>query len=136
MESITVEAKNENLEKITDMIDTILDKIDCPVKVKLQINVAVDEIFSNISSYAYKQNVGNATVEIETFDNPKSVEITFKDNGVEYNPLLKGEPNVKANLEERDVGGLGVFIVKKSMDDVKYEYSNGMNIFTMRKKYE
>ena len=99
----------------------------------MQIELAVEEVFINIASYAYLPGKGNATVRVEVTENPVSVTITFIDRGVPYDPLAKDDPDVTASAENRAIGGLGVFMVKKTMDDVAYEYRDGQNILTLKK---
>lgn len=133
MKEITVDAKIENVDKVLDFVDAELEKANCNPKTIIEINIAIDEIFSNIANYAYKDNNGTATIEMELNDKTKDVVITFIDSGIPYNPLLKEDPDVKAKLEDRNIGGLGVFMVKKIMDDVVYEYREGKNVFKIRK---
>ena len=95
---------------------------------------AVDEIFSNIANYAYKPVDGKATVGFADSNENRQVEIVFEDSGKPYNPLKKEDPDVNLPIEERDIGGLGILIVKKSMDEVLYEYKDKKNILTLRKK--
>ena len=102
-------------------------------QIQMQIDVAVEEIFVNIAHYAYNPEVGNAMVRVEILPDVPSVDITFIDQGVPYDPLAKADPDVTLSAEERQIGGLGIFMVKKTMDDVKYEYVNGHNILTLKK---
>ena len=98
-------------------------------------DIAIDEIFGNIASYAYAPGTGKVTVQIRVDDKARAVRITFIDSGVPYNPLAKEDPNVKLSAEERKIGGLGIFLVKKSMDDMIYEYKDGKNRLTLVKKF-
>ena len=98
------------------------------MKAQIQIDVAIDEVFSNIANYAYGAGTGEATVRFETMDAPKSVRLTFIDTGVAYNPLEAPDPDVTLAADERQMGGLGVYLVKKTMDDVSYEHVDGRNI--------
>ena len=93
----------------------------------------VEEIFVNISSYAYNPETGPATIRAGITEEPLSVIISFIDNGKQYDPLAKPDPDVKIPLKERKKGGLGIFMVKKTMDDVSYEYKDGQNILTITK---
>jgi len=133
MKEITVKALIENVEVVTNFINEELDKLNCEQKAKAQIDIAIDELFSNIANYAYNPEIGEATVRFEVCDKPLSVTITFMDNGVPYDPLSKEDPNVSLLAEERDIGGLGVFMVKKSMDSVEYEYKDNKNILRIKK---
>ena len=133
MRELTIEAEVENLDNVLAFVDEELEKFDCPPKIQVQIDVAVEELFVNIAHYAYKPEKGNATIKVEVQESPLSVFITFVDNGVPYDPLAKPDPDVTLSAEEREVGGLGIFMVKKSMDDIKYEYKDGKNILTITK---
>ena len=128
MKELTVDAAVENIEVVTDFVNEELEKLDCPVKARRQIDVAIDELFGNIARYAYSPDVGKATVRFSVEENPLEVTITFIDNGIPFNPLEKSNPDTHLSAEERPIGGLGIFLVKKSMDLVEYEYKNGQNI--------
>lgn len=133
MKEIELEAKVENLPTVLALVDEQLESVDCPMKIQMQIDVAVEEIFVNIAHYAYNPEVGNAMVRVEILPDVPSIDITFIDKGVPYDPLAKADPDVTLSAEERQIGGLGIFMVKKTMDDVKYEYVNGHNILTLKK---
>ena len=130
---LEIEASAENLSEVQLFIDEHLEKTGCPAKTMMQIGVAVEEIFVNIANYAYAPEIGKATVRVEVEEQPLAVNITFVDHGVPYDPLAKEDPDVTLSAEERKIGGLGVFLVKKTMDDVSYEYNNGKNILKMKK---
>lgn len=134
MQELTVEAILENMDTVTDFVDARLEELDCSMKVMAQINVAVDELFSNIARYAYQPETGSATVRVEVTEDPLEVVITFMDHGVPYDPLKREDPDVTLSADERKIGGLGIFLVKKTMDDVKYEYRDGQNILKICKK--
>ena len=133
MKELTLVAALENTEPVTEFVNEQLEALDCPMKVKMQIDIAIDELFSNIARYAYAPGKGEATVRVESFENPLAVVITFVDKGVPYNPLEKEDPDTTLSAEERQIGGLGIYMVKKSMDEIKYEYKNGQNILSIRK---
>lgn len=133
MNELSVDATIENLDKIVDFVDAKLDSFDCPIKSKIEIDIALDEIFSNIVHYAYEDKVGKATIRIGQSEDKKEIIIQFIDSGVPYNPLLKEDPDVNLSAEERKVGGLGIYIVKQSMDKVEYEHKNNQNILTIKK---
>jgi len=125
----------ENGAMITEGVEEFLSNNDIPMKVIMNINVAIDEIYSNICYYAYdKENVGNVKITTEIDDS--FVILKFEDHGIKYNPLLKDDPDVTLSLEERQIGGLGIFMVKKMMDEINYEYINGRNVLTIKKKYK
>lgn len=133
MKELKVEATIENIPKVTDFVDEQLEAFDCPIKAQTQIDIAIDELFSNIVHYAYNSEIGSVTVRVEVQEEPLAVVITFIDDGVQYDPLAKEDPDTTLSAEERDIGGLGIYIVKKSMDDISYEYKNGQNILTIKK---
>lgn len=133
MKELNISATVENIAAVTAFVDEQLEELDCPVKTQLQVDVAIDELFGNIAHYAYNPEVGAATVRVEVTDDPLAVVITFIDNGVPYDPLAKADPDVTLSAEEREIGGLGIYMVKKSMDDVSYEYKNGQNILRIKK---
>lgn len=133
MKELNVDATIENVEKVTSFVNEELERCGCTIKAKMQIDIAIDELFSNIARYAYNPDVGPATVRFEVVDEPLSVVITFIDNGVPYNPLEKADPDVTLSAEDREEGGLGIFIVKKSMDEITYEFKDGQNILKVKK---
>ena len=133
MKELTIAAKVENIEAVTDFVNEQLEALDCPMKAQMQIDIAIDELFGNIAHYAYNPEVGYATVRVEVIEDPLAVVITFIDNGVPYDPLAKADPDTTLSAEERDIGGLGIYMVKKSMDDITYEYKAGQNILIIKK---
>lgn len=133
MKELTIAATVENIGAVTDFVDAQLEALDCPMKALMQINIAIDELFGNIAHYAYNPDVGEATVRVEVEEEPLSVIITFIDGGVPYDPLQAAEPDTTLSAEERALGGLGIFMVRKSMDEITYRYENGRNILSIRK---
>ena len=127
---ITLEAVTENLPQVQEFIEKQLQACKCDTKTQMQISVAVEEIFVNIASYAYAPNIGIATIRMEIGD---EVRITFVDQGIPYDPLAKQDPDTTLSSNKRELGGLGIFMTKKLMDDVKYEYRDGSNILTLTK---
>ncbi len=133
MKELTINATLENIQTVTDFVDGQLEELGCSMKAQMQIDIAIDELFGNIVHYAYNPEVGPVTVRVEVTEDPLAVSITFIDNGVPYDPLAKTDPDVTLSAEEREIGGLGIFMVKKSMDEISYEYRSGQNILTIRK---
>ena len=129
----TFDAVLDQLDDVLAFVDEQLDLIDCPMKTRMQVQIAVEEIFVNIASYAYQPGTGKADILVETAKDPRSVTITFKDRGVPYDPLAKEDPDISLSAEDRPIGGLGIFMTKKSMDEMKYEYRDGQNVLTIRK---
>ncbi len=134
VKELTIEAKIENIEAVTEFVDNELELLDCSPRAMMQINVAIDELFGNIANYAYHPGHGPATVRVEVVEEPLSVVITFIDAGQPFDPLAKDDPDITASAEDREIGGLGIFMVKKTMDEVGYEYKDGKNILTIKKK--
>lgn len=134
MKELTVDATVENITQVTAFVDEQLEELGCPVKAQMQIDIAIDELFGNIAHYAYHPKVGAATVRVEVVNEPLSVVVSFIDHGVPYDPLAREDPDVGLALEEREIGGLGIYMVKKSMDEITYEYREGQNILRIRKE--
>ena len=126
-------AEINDITAVTEFIEAELERVECPMKAMMQINVAIDELYSNIVRYGYPDEPGPITVKFVERSDPKTVYIRFEDEGIPYNPLTKEDPDVTLSAEERSIGGLGIFVVKKTMDDVKYKYENGKNILTIKK---
>ena len=136
MKELTITATVENIETVTEFVNAQLEALDCPIKARMQIDIAIDELFGNIAHYAYNPEIGKATVRVEVVEDPLSVVITFIDNGVPYDPLAKADPDTTLSAEEREIGGLGIYMVKKSMDDITYEYKDGQNILAIKKNLQ
>lgn len=132
MAELTVKAQVENLNAVLAFVDAELEKLDCPMRAQMQIDVAVEELFVNIAHYAYAPGEGDARIAV-TADG-QDVEIEFRDSGVPYDPLAKADPDVSLSAEERQIGGLGIFMVKKTMDDMMYQYVDGQNVLKIRKR--
>ena len=132
-DELEVEAIPENLRIVQDFVDSRMEGVDCTMKAKMQIEIAVEEIFINIASYAYQPDRGNAVVRVEVSDQPVIVTITFIDHGIPYDPLEKNDPDITLTAEQREVGGLGIFMTKQSMDEITYQYKDGSNILTLKK---
>lgn len=132
MKEITLKADINNIPQVTEFVECYLEENNVSPKVMIQFNIVIDELFSNICYYAY-ENLGDVKVSVDVTDNPKTVELVFCDWGVPYNPLSKDDPDVTLSAEERQIGGLGIFMVKKSMDQVIYAYEDGKNILKLVK---
>jgi serine/threonine-protein kinase RsbW len=136
MNIMILPAKTEELDRVISFIEEELEANEGSMKVKLLIAVAVEEIFVNIAHYAYTPGEGTAEIQVSFFGQPKSVLISFIDSGIPYNPLIKADPDITLSVEDRKIGGLGIYMVKKSMDQVLYEYKEGKNRLTIIKKIE
>ena len=132
-----LKADDNIADKYMDMVrnsPSELETVNCGTRVITQIDIAVEEIFINIASYAYSEGGGRALVRVEVSDEPITVSITFIDHGVPYDPLAKEDPDVTLPVNERKIGGLGIFMTKQVMDDIVYEYRDGSNVLTLKKK--
>ena len=130
MKELSIEAKVENLNDVLGFITGELEAAGCSVKLQKQIKIAAEEIFVNIACYAYSPATGEAAVRVSVDDR---ITVEFEDKGVPYNPLEKTDPDTSLSTEEREPGGLGIFIVKKIMDTVEYRRDESRNILTIKK---
>ena len=139
LKELTIEAEVENLDKVLLFLGERLDELGCSPRAKMQIEVALEEIFVNVASYAYEradssgEEPEQVSISVEDSNDPLRVEVTIKDSGIPFDPLAREDPDVTLTAEERAIGGLGIYMVKKSMDHVRYEYRDGRNILTFRK---
>lgn len=133
MEEFEVTATVKNLSAVTDFVTSHLDDAVCPFAARMQIELAVDEIFTNICMYAYAPDTGTAKVCVDT-DTPGIFKLIFIDRGIPYNPLEKEDPDTTLSADQRKIGGLGIYLVKKSMDEMFYERKDGQNILTLVKR--
>ncbi len=133
MREIIVPAAEEELTNVQEFVTSQLEDVNCPAKALFQIELAVEEIFINIVSYAYRPEIGEATIRCEICEDPLRVIIEFQDHGKRFDPLAREEADTsKDALMERE-GGLGIFLVRKNMDAVEYRYEDGKNILTISK---
>ena len=134
VKQITLPATVDSIPAVTAFIDAELEEIGCPMPVQFKIDIALDEIFGNIAHYAYAPGTGEATVEFEFDEETRTVFITLTDAGRPYNPTESADPDVSLSAEERKVGGLRIYLVKKTMDGIRYRYENQHNVLTLIKK--
>lgn len=134
MKELIMDAAIENITQAIDFVNEQLQASACPERARVQIDIAVDELLSNIAHYAYYPEAGLAVIRVEVLKEPLSVVISFIDNGKPYDPLEKEDPDITLSMEEREIGGLGIYMVKKSMDEISYEYKDGQNILRIKKK--
>ena len=130
MDEFEVSASVENLHKIDTFISSRLEEAGCPMKTMMKIEIIVDETCGNIVRYS-----GASFIRVSfNRDEDNSVTLTFTDDGIPYDPLSAKEPDISASLDDRPIGGLGVFIVRNTMDKLSYQNKNGRNILTAKKK--
>ena len=130
---ITIEATLQNLEKVNAFVEECLKEKDCSPKAKMQLELVIEEIFTNISNYAYGDGVGSVVIEGNLDVDTAKFMLKFKDRGIPYNPLEQPDPDIGLGLEDRPIGGLGIFLVKKNVDDISYANEDGQNILTITK---
>ncbi len=133
MKEVTVQATVEALVDILAFVEGELEAADAPMKVTMQMAIAVEEIYINIAHYAYAPEVGNATIRCEIQKAPPKILLQFQDSGIPFNPLEKEDADITLSAEERKIGGLGILMVKKTMDAMTYRYEDGKNILTIEK---
>jgi len=128
-------AEVDRLPEVLAFVEEQLEEAGCPIKTQMQISVAVEEIYVNIASYAYAPGTGTAYLRVECTDDPGEATILFVDSGVPFNPLDRPDPDLTLPAEEREIGGLGIYMTKKSMDELHYAYLDGQNRLTMVKAF-
>ena len=133
MKKINVDSAIENLSSVMGFINSELDELKCPERIRAQIKLAIDELFGNICFYAYDSEPGPVTVCVESEKEPPAIIITFMDKGNPFDPLEAEEPDLELSGEDRPIGGLGLFLVQSTMDDLSYEYKDEQNILTLKK---
>ena len=130
----TFPAKTDALSDVLSFVEQQLEKFECPMKIQMAICVAIEEVFVNVAHYAYSGGDGDVTFNISFNNETRDVIFEMIDSGVQFDPLKKPDPDITLSAEERQIGGLGIFITKKTMDQVIYAYQDGKNILTMIKK--
>ena len=133
MSEKTFSANLDALSEVVAFTESEIEKADCPMKTALSLTVAIEEMFVNVANYAYT-NGGTATLAIEHDREKNEILFRLTDSGIPFNPLAKPDPDITLPVEKRKIGGLGIFMMKKAMDEVFYANENGKNILTMIKK--
>ena len=134
MENLIVTAEVKNLDAVTDFVLQRPEIAACPKNTQLQLRLAVEEVFVNIASYAYDPSIGPAEVRCEVLDDPLRVVIQFLDHGKPFDPLAREDADTSEEALMERIGGLGILLVKETMDEVSYSYEEGKNILTILKK--
>ena len=134
MTNKTFKAQTEALSDILGFVDLMLEKYKCSMKTQTAICVAIEEVFVNVARYAYQNGEGDVIFGISFDKESRTITFRMRDKGVPFDPLKKPDPDITLPAEEREIGGLGIFITKKTMDTVEYAYENGENVLTMTKK--
>ncbi len=133
MAEFKIEALKENLNHVMSFVDEHLEGVDCPMKAQMQIDLCVEEMFINVASYAYGSGKGDVIIRLEEEKDPSGISIVLVDEGMPYDPLAKADPDVTASADQRQIGGLGIFLVKKNMDNISYRRDGNKNVFRMTK---
>ena len=133
MEELKLDATVENLPEVTEFVTASLEERDCSMKIVMQMELVIEEIFVNVASYAYAPDSGLVTVQKSFDDEPRALNLTFIDSGKPYNPLEHKDPDTSLGVDEREIGGLGIFLVKKNVDVINYARRDGQNILSVKK---
>ena len=133
MTNQTFPAKIDVLPDILGFVEETLESYECPMKIQMAVCVAIEEVFVNVAHYAYGNGEGDMTLGIGLDEENRTITFRMTDKGIPFDPLKKPDPDITLSAEEREIGGLGIFITKKTMDSVTYAYENGENILTMIK---
>ncbi|MBQ2021484.1 MAG: ATP-binding protein [Peptococcaceae bacterium] len=130
----TFPAKTEALSDVLGFVEQMLDSFECPIKIQVALCVAIEEVFVNVAHYAYGEGEGNMSLGIGFDEESRAITFRMTDKGIPFDPLKKPDPDISLSADEREIGGLGIFITKKTMDSLTYTYENNENILTMIKK--
>ena len=129
-------ARIEELNNVLAFAEEALESAGCPLKEQMSISVCLEEMFVNIAQYAFPEGTeGIANLTLEVDEDAGEVRLSLSDNGLPFDPLKKADPDITLSAEERSIGGLGILMVKKMMDDVSYEYIDGFNVLTFTKRF-
>ena len=138
MQSANIPASMENLPRVMSLTGRFLKEAGCGEDDRRHIEISVEEIFTNIASYAYKTKEGTVWMEWDvrkTGETQKEIVIRFQDEGVPYDPFARKNPDLTLPIEDRPVGGLGVYMVKQCMDNAEHCYENGRNVTVIKKRF-
>ncbi len=127
------EALGENLEPVMEFLEENLESLGCSFKEQQQMCIAVEELFVNIVNYAYPESAGPADLSVRKGAD-QMIEIEIRDSGIPFNPLEQQDPDITLLAEDRPIGGLGIYMVKKCMDEVTYQYKDRQNVLILKKK--
>ena len=132
MKELKVKAIDENLSMVLDTVENFIEGL-CNSEIKNEILISVDELFINVAHYAYEGEEGEVSIVMELLEEKKRLRIIISDQGIPFNPLEKEDPDIDLSLEERKIGGLGIFMVKDYMDHLEYKFENKSNMLIMEK---
>ena len=135
MREMTVSASPDQIDAVMDFVNGQLEEMDCPEETRIDVDVAVDELLSNIIRYAYGSETGTVTVRVEAQEEPKALILTFLDQGAPFDPLAEERPDTTSlPARERPMGGLGLYLAKSLTDEIAYAYRDGRNVLTVHKE--
>lgn len=134
MNYLTVPARTEALEDVQAFLEGQLEGWDCSPGLQMQLSLVAEEIFVNIAHYAYPNGFGDAVIGVEISPQPPVLTLRFADHGIPFDPLSQPEADITLSAQERPIGGLGIFLTRKIMDEAVYSHADGQNILTLRKK--
>ncbi len=132
--TIILDAIPENFASAQDQIRKHLESFPCSMRTLLELDMIVEEVFINIANYAYGNHAGKAWIDLSLDEDDHCLVMTFRDKGTPYNPLTKETPDISSPAEQREIGGLGIFLVQEYADSLSYQYADGENRLTIRKK--
>ena len=125
-------ATDAALQDVNQFVEEQLEAAGCTPKNMMKIMVALEELFINVAHYAYSGEEGDVEISVDIADDTMVLRLT--DSGMPFDPLAKEDPDVTLDANERRIGGLGIYMVKKTMDTMTYAYENGQNIVTITHK--
>jgi serine/threonine-protein kinase RsbW len=134
---ISFNLKNQpsELNTLCDQLEGFCDALGLNKKYMFEVNLALDELFTNIISYGYKDQAEHV-IKIDISCTGDTLHIRIEDDGQPFNPTIADAPDVKCILEDRDIGGLGIFLIKKVMDQIVYKREKGKNVIILKKKVD
>ena len=132
-EELVIEAVVDNLDDVNLFVHKSIEQFEVSKRTLMQLDLVVEEIFVNIANYAYSPNTGLVKILLQTDIEPLSISLTFIDSGVPYNPLEKSDPDVNISADDRQIGGLGIFLTKNLVDDITYQFVDGQNVLQLTK---
>ena len=131
---LRLSACDENMGAVLAEVEELLAQASCDETAKMQIMMAAEELFVNIAHYAYGGKPGEAVLTMEILQNPERFHMIFRDRGIPYNPLEHEDPDITLPADEREIGGLGIFLIKNTMDKMEYGYQDGWNVLSIEKR--
>ena len=129
-------ASDENLPVVLEQVEELLVQDGCDAMAQMQLLMAAEELFVNIAHYAYEGQSGEAVIKLCFLENPHRFCMVFRDKGVPYNPLEHEDPDITLSAEDRQIGGLGIYLIKQTMDSIEYTYEEGENVLKIEKFLE